>query len=192
MANKLLLLEDVEALGRSGDIVGVKPGYARNFLIPQGLAITADKKALRMQARLQEERSKKAVEDRKESEELAQSLEGQNLTTIVKVDHEGHMYGSVTSSDLANLLQQQMSITIEKRAFQIKHAIKDIGVHTIHVKLKEGIAATFSLTIEPEIKGTLPGGKAEKSEKSEKAEKSEKVEKHLGKKEKTGKKNKSE
>ena len=104
MANKLLLLEDVEALGRSGDIVGVKPGYARNFLLPQGLAIIADKRALRMQARLQEERRNRAIVDRKESEELAAKLEGQNLTTIVKVDHDGHMYGSVNVADVADLL----------------------------------------------------------------------------------------
>lgn len=171
MANKLLLLEDVEALGRSGDIVGVKPGYARNFLLPQGLAIVADKRALRMQTRLQEERKKKAVVDLKESEELATKLEGQTLTTIVKVDHEGHMYGSVSSSDVADLLEKQLSIALDKRAIQLKHAIKDTGVHTIHVKLKEGVQASFNLTIEPEIKGSLPGEKTEKKEKAKSEEK---------------------
>lgn len=175
MANKLLLLEDVEALGRSGDIVGVKPGYARNFLLPQGLAIIADKKALRMQARLQEERRKKAIVDRKESEELAAKIQDQNLTTIVKVDQEGHMYGSVNASDIADLLQQQASIALEKRSIQLKHPLKAVGVHTIHVKLKEGVQATFSLTIEPEVKGALPGKeKAESAVEKEPVEKSEK------------------
>lgn len=167
MANKLLLIEDVESLGRSGDIVGVKPGYARNFLIPQGLAVVANKQALRMQARLQEERKKKAIVDRKDSEELSAKLEGQNLTTIVKVDQEGHMYGSVSTSDVADLLQQQMSIVLEKRDIQLKHAIKTTGIHTIHVKLKEGVTASFTLTVEPEALKGLPGGtKAEKAEKS--------------------------
>src|SRR5689334_17894347 len=99
MANKLLLMKDVEELGRSGDVVSVKPGYARNYLLPQGFAVLADKKALKMQARLQEERRKKAVEDKKEAEELAQAIDGVTLTTIVKVDHEGHMYGSVSAHD---------------------------------------------------------------------------------------------
>jgi large subunit ribosomal protein L9 len=179
MANKLLLLEDVEALGRSGDIVSAKPGYARNFLLPQGLAIVADKRAVRMQARLQEERKKKAIIDRKDSEELAAKIEGQSLTIIVKVDQEGHMYGSVTPTDVADLLQQQMAIALEKKAVQLKHAIKETGVHTIHVKLKEGVQATFSLTIEPEIKGALPGGeKAEKAEKAEKKERKAKEQSH--------------
>lgn len=164
MANKLLLLEDVEALGRSGDIVGVKPGYARNFLLPQGLAIVADKKALRMQTRLQEERKKKAIIDRKESEELAAKLEGQNLTALVKVDHEGHMYGSVNVSDIVDLLEKQLSIVLEKRTIQLKHAIKATGVHKIPVRLNEDVQASFTLTIEPEAKGSLPG--AEKAEKS--------------------------
>ncbi len=173
MANKLLLLEDVESLGRSGDIVGVKPGYARNYLLPQGLAIIADKRALRMQARLQEERQKQAVVDRKDSEELAAKLEGQNLTTVVKVDHDGHMYGSVNVGDVADLLSQHMSIALEKKAIQLKNPLKTTGVHTIHVKLKEGVQASFSLTIEPEVKGALPV--AEKVEKSEKhTEKTEK------------------
>ncbi len=157
MANKLLLLEDVEALGRSGDIVAVKPGYARNFLLPQGLGVVADKRALRMQARLQEERKKRATVDLKESEELAAKIEGQNLTTIVKVDQEGHMYGSVSATDIADLLEQQLSISLEKRAIQLKHPLKETGVHVIHVKLKEGIQATFNLTIESEIKAVLPG-----------------------------------
>lgn len=164
MANKLLLLEDVEALGRSGDIVNVKPGYARNFLLPQGLAVIADKKSLRMQTRLQEERKKKAVEDRKESEELAARLEGQTLTTIVKVDHEGHMYGSVSVADISDLLEQQLSIVMEKRAIQLKHPIKATGEHKIHLRLKEGVVASFNLAVEPENKGSLPGG--DKTEKS--------------------------
>jgi len=157
MANKLLLLEDVEALGRSGDIVSVKPGYARNFLLPQGLAIIADKKALHMQARLQEERQKKAAVDRQASDELATKLEGQNITTVVKVDHEGHMYGSVNISDIVELLEQQMTIVLDKRAVQLKHPIKTTGVHKIHLKLKEGVQVSFSLTVEPEAKVALPG-----------------------------------
>lgn len=177
MANKFLLVEDVEALGRSGDIVGVKPGYARNYLIPQGLAVIADKKALRMQARLQEERHKKAAVDLQESEELAAKIEGQNLTVTVKVDHEGHMYGSVNATDIEHLLEKQMGIVLEKKSIQLKHPIKTTGAHTIHVKLKEGVTASFSLTVEAEIKGSLPGAEqAEKAEKTEKKAKKSKAE----------------
>jgi large subunit ribosomal protein L9 len=167
MAHKLLLIEDVESLGRSGDIVGVKPGYARNFLIPQGLAVIASKQALRMQARLQEERNKKAIADREESDALATKLEGQTLTTIVKVDHDGHMYGSVNASDIADLLASQLSITLEKRAIQLKHPLKAVGAHTVHVKLKEGVQASFSLSIEAEPAKALPGKEPKEKEPKE-------------------------
>lgn len=147
MATKLLLIEDVEALGRSGDIVTVKPGYGRNYLLPQGLAIIADKKAMRQQERLVEERKKKALADKNESEAIAAGIEGITLTKIVKVDHDGHMYGSVSAHEIADLLQDQHKIAIEKKSIQLKHPIKATGVHAIPVKLKEGVAATFNLKV---------------------------------------------
>ncbi len=147
MGNKLLLLDDVEVLGRSGDIVNVKPGYARNYLLPQGLAVIADKAALRMQARLQEERRKRAIVDKEESEKTANALEGVVLTTTVKVDHEGNMYGSVSTGDIAKLLHEQASIHLEKRFVQLKHALKELGEHTIPLKLKEGVTSTILLKI---------------------------------------------
>jgi large subunit ribosomal protein L9 len=147
MATKLLLIEDVEALGRSGDIVTVKPGYGRNFLLPQGMAVIADKKALRQQERLVEERKKKAVVDKNESDAIAARIEGMTLTTIVKVDHEGHMYGSVTAHEIVDLLQEQIQVPLEKKNIQLKHAIKTTGVHVIPVKLKEGVTASFNLKV---------------------------------------------
>lgn len=147
MAAKLLLLEDIEALGRSGEIVNVKPGYARNYLIPQGLAIIADKRALRLQERLKEERQKRALIDQQESEEIAARLNGITVNTVVKVDQEGHMYGSVTAAEIVTFLQEQHQIEIEKKHIQIKHSLKTTGVHVIPVKLKEGVSASFNLKV---------------------------------------------
>jgi large subunit ribosomal protein L9 len=147
MATKLLLIEDVEALGRSGEIVNVKPGYARNYLLPQGLGVIADKKALRQQERLKEERQKKALTDQKESEEIAARLEGLTLTTVVKVDQEGHMYGSVSALEIAHLLQEQHHIELDKKSIQLKHPIKTTGVHPISIKLKEGVTASLTLKV---------------------------------------------
>jgi large subunit ribosomal protein L9 len=147
MATKLLLLEDVEALGRSGEIVNVKPGFARNFLLPQGFAVIADKRALRQQEKLREERQKKAVADKNESDQVAAKIEGITLTTVVKVDHDGHMYGSVTPHEIISLLQEQQKIELEKKNIPMKHAIKTTGAHVIHVKLKEGVEASFNLKV---------------------------------------------
>ena len=147
MATKLLLLEDVDALGRSGELVNVKPGYARNFLIPQGLAVTANKHALKMQERLQQERQKKAEIDKQESEEVAKRLEGISVTRVVKVDQEGHMYGSVTVADIIESVLNEHQIELDKKNIQLKHAIKTTGVHAIPVKLKEGVTTTFNLKV---------------------------------------------
>jgi large subunit ribosomal protein L9 len=147
MATKLLLIEDVEDLGRSGDVVSVRPGYARNFLLPRGVAVPANTQALKMQARLQDERLKQAAEDKKEAEQHAVAITGVTVTTIVKVDQEGHMYGSVSSADIVDLLQQQASIGVDKRSVQLKHPIKELGVHTIELKLKEGVLSSFTLKI---------------------------------------------
>lgn len=147
MANKLLLLDDVEALGRSGDIVTARPGYARNFLLPRGLAVMANKSALRMQSRLKEERLKKAAIDRQEAENQAAHIKDTTVTTVVKVDHDGHMYGSVTAIDIVRLLLEQAGVTLEKRSIQLSHPIKEIGVHTIKVKLNEGVLSSFILKV---------------------------------------------
>lgn len=150
MGNKLLLIEDVESLGRSGDIVNVKPGYARNFLLPQGVAVIADRQTIRMQARLQDERQKKAAEDKKESEAMSEKINGLTVTKVVKVDHEGHMYGSVTAADIVHQMKEEHGVEIEKRFVQLKHPVKEIGVSTIHLRLKEGIVADIILKVVPE------------------------------------------
>ncbi len=166
MANKLLLIEDVEDLGRSGEIISARPGYARNFLLPRGLAIIADKSALRMQLRLQEERKQKAASEKKEAEEQKSILEGITIQKVVKVDHEGHMYGSVSIVDIIHLLQEQANITVEKRAIQLKQALKEVGQHAIQIKLKEEIAATINLKIVTEemLKEEMMAEKAPKEQ----------------------------
>ena len=146
MGNQLLLIEDVEDLGRSGDVVSVKPGYARNFLIPQKKAVVADKFTLRMQVRLQEERSKQAEADKQEAGELAQRIDGMVFTIEVKVDPDGHMYGSVTTLDIVHLFEKE-GIKLEKRNVPLLHPIKQLGVYPIALKLKEGVPAQITLRV---------------------------------------------
>ncbi len=154
MKQNLLLLEDVDGLGRSGDVVTAKPGFIRNFLLPQKKAVIADKQTLKMQARLKEEREKRAAVDRKEAEELAAKFAELVLSTEVKIDPDGKMYGSVTTLDIARLLQEN-GYAIERKNVLLAHPIKTMGVHSIELKLKEGVPATFKLEVTPEG-GALP------------------------------------
>lgn len=149
MRNQLLLIEDVDDLGRSGDIVTVKPGYSRNFLIPQKKAVVADKFTLRLQSRLKEERQKRAVIDRGEAEALAAKIGGMVLTAEVKVDPDGHMYGSVSTQDIARMLVEE-GHAVDRRNVLLPHAIKTPGDHTVHLKLKEGVPVQILLRVVPE------------------------------------------
>ncbi len=146
MGNQLLLIEDVDDLGRSGDLVSVKPGYSRNFLLPQKKAVIADKYTLRLQAKLKEERAQLAEVDRKEAEEIASKIEGVVLSIEVKVDPDGHMYGSVSALDIARLLEQE-GYKIERRNIALIQPIKTLGVHPVTLKLKEGVPARVTLKV---------------------------------------------
>lgn len=162
MATKVLLIEDVEDIGRSGDIVSVRDGFARNFIYPRGLGLKADKNAIRRQAALQEARRKKAEEDKAESEKLAKVLNELTLITEVKVDHEGHMYGSVAQQDIVQLLKDQHKVEVEKQFVKMKHPIKKLGTHRIEFKLKEGVVAELNLKVFAE-------GKTEEAEEASEA-----------------------
>ena len=151
MRQNLLLLKDVEDLGKSGEIVSVRSGYARNYILPKKLGIVADKHTMRMQKKLQEERAKKAIEDKKDAEKIAEAIALISLETKSKVDPEGKMYGSVSAQDIINLLEEK-NIKLDKKNIQLKHPIKEIGTYDIVLKLKEGVEASCKLTIIPEGK----------------------------------------
>ena len=137
MKQQLLLLEDVDALGKKGEIVSAKPGYVRNFLLPQRLAIVASPNTLRKQERLRSERAKQAIIDLKESEDLAKQIESITLEIKVKVDPEGHMYGSVSAADIAQLFVER-GLPVERRNITgLTRPLKTTGLHNLVLKLKE-------------------------------------------------------
>lgn len=146
MKQKLLLLEDVLGLGRSGELVEAKPGYVRNFLLPQRKAVIAGLHTIKMQATLKLQREQQAVSDRKESEELVARLEGLVLSTVVKIDPEGKMYGSVSAMDISRMLKEKGHEVDRKNIF-LPHPLKTIGSHTIPLKLKEGVEGSIVLEI---------------------------------------------
>lgn len=164
---KLLLIHDVDDLGKSGEIVLVKAGYARNFLIPKKLAVAATLNTLKTQEKLQKERSVRSVQERKEAEEIAKIIEQMSLSITVKVDAEGKMYGSVSPQDIMDLFEKH-NIKLTKRNIGIKKHIKEIGTIEIPVKLKEGVEIKVLLQIVPEK--TAEEKKVERKRKTKKAQ----------------------
>ena len=149
MSQKILLLQDVDNVGRKGDIAIVKPGYAYNYLLPKKLAILATRAALRHKERLEQERREQAELDKNESEKLAEQLHGEVLEIEVKVDHEEHMYGSVTNLMILEHIKAKTGIELEKKAVHMKAPIKAIGVYDVPLQLKEGVTTQIQVKVIP-------------------------------------------
>ncbi|MDA8418446.1 MAG: 50S ribosomal protein L9 [Desulfobacteraceae bacterium] len=145
---QLILKQNVDNLGEEGDVVKVKPGYGRNFLMPQGLAISASKGNL---ARLEVE--KVAIEARKQqqrqdAESIAKRIEAQSLTIEKRVGEENKLYGSVTSSDLADRLAEQ-GLVIDRRKIVLDEPIKRVGETEVTVKVGYQVLAKLKVNIVP-------------------------------------------
>lgn len=143
---QLLLLEDVTNLGRKGDLTIAKPGFVRNFLLPQKKAVIADKRTIRMQERLQEERAKQAAQDKKDAEVLADKLKDLTLSMTVKTDSQGHLYGSVVAIDIVKVLAGE-GYEIDRKNVVLAKSIKTVGLYEIQLRLKENVPATFKLKV---------------------------------------------
>ncbi|WP_375793947.1 50S ribosomal protein L9 [Chlamydia sp. 12-01] len=150
MKQQLLLLEDVDGLGRSGDIVTARPGYVRNYLMPQKKAVIAGAGTLRLQAKLKEERLLRAAEDRAESEKLAEVLKNVILEFQVRVDPDNNMYGSVTISDIIDEAAKKNIILTRKNFPHSHYAIKNLGKKSVPLKLKEEVTATLFVEVSSE------------------------------------------
>lgn len=135
---EIILRRDVENLGEAGEVVDVKPGYARNYLVPQGLALEATEGNLR---RLEEERRhavRAAEREEDQARELAVRLEGRSVTFSVLAGEEGKLFGSVTSADIAEALARE-GVPVDKRTIQLEEPIKQLGVYRVPVQLHSDV-----------------------------------------------------
>jgi large subunit ribosomal protein L9 len=146
---KLILRESVPSLGEAGDLVTVKPGYARNYLIPQGKAIFATEANVR---ELEHHRRVVAKEVAKEMATLGavkDRIEGLSLEVKARVGEEGRLFGSVTALQIGELLAQQ-GVEVDRRRIELREPIKEAGEHTVAVKLHRDLVAQLTLKVVPE------------------------------------------
>ena len=146
---EVILREDVQSLGKAGQLVRVKPGYARNFLLPRGLAFEAtegNKKRIEAEARA---RSAKASAEKAAAEQLAAQLASITVTLAGKAGEEGKLFGSITSQDIAAGLTAQ-GFTVDKRKLELEHPIKTVGFHSVTVRLQSDVHAEVKVNIVPE------------------------------------------
>lgn len=147
---KILLIQDVENLGKAGDTKKVPDGYARNFLIPKGLAVLATEGATK---RAQVQRNVKAKIQRKAEEEaasMAEILWQLTLTFKAKAGEKDKLYGSITSSDIAEALERQIGQAFDKRKIQLKGAIRELGTHKVPIRLIPDVVPEVTVVVERE------------------------------------------
>lgn len=131
---EVILIKDVPKLGKAGDVVKVKDGYARNYLIPKGFAILANQKTIKALENQRKIILAKAERERKKLESLAEKLEGFTLTVYRKKIEEDRIFGSVSLFDIVNLLKEQ-GIEIEKNQVLLEEPIKSLGIFEVPIKL---------------------------------------------------------
>lgn len=143
---EVILLQHMENLGRRGEVVKVRPGYARNYLMPRGIATQATAGVKRRVE--QESRKFKAADDRARSDAqaIADQLAGIELSMPVKADEDGKLYGSVTVQDVLGALAAQ-GVEIERKKIVLEHSLKDLGTHDVHVKLHPDVRGTVKVTV---------------------------------------------
>ena len=149
MAVEVILRDDVPNLGKMGDVVRVKPGYARNFLLPRGLAVEASRKNLQVLEHHKRVIGAKAERERKGAEALAGRLEGLQLTVKARAGEEGRLFGSVTNLDVERLLADR-GFSIDRRRIGLDEPVKALGTFPITIHVGRDVRATVQLTVEAE------------------------------------------
>ncbi|RKD32086.1 50S ribosomal protein L9 [Thermohalobacter berrensis] len=144
---KVILLKDVKSLGKKGDVVKAKDGYARNFLIPKGLAKEATKGNLKV---LKEQKKAKKIRKQEELEEakkLAEKIESITVKIKGKAGEHGKLFGSVTAKDIAQALKKQHKIKIDKRKIELENNIKTLGATYVNIKVYPSVTAKLKVEV---------------------------------------------
>ncbi len=143
---KVILLKDIESLGSAGEVVEVKNGYGRNFLIPRNEALIASAANMAQFESRRKQQETLAERDRRAAEALAKKLEAESITAQVKVGEEDRLFGSVTAQHIAELLDEK-GYEIDRRAIHLEDPIRELGVYNVEVRLHPEVATAVKLWV---------------------------------------------
>ena len=143
---EVILLERVAKLGQMGEVVNVKNGYARNFLLPQGKALRSSKESLAVFEAQRAQLEARNLETKGEAEKLAEKLDGQQFVIIRSASDAGSLYGSVTTRDAADVAKAE-GFTIDKKQISLNAPIKELGLHGLEVVLHPEVSATITVNV---------------------------------------------
>jgi len=144
---RVVLREDVENLGRKGDLLEVADGYARNFLVPRGLAMKATAGVARQAEAMRRNRETREVRDRAYAEELAQRLAGMRIEVKARAGEGGKLFGSVTATDIADAVLAQAEVELDRRRIGLAAPLKELGPVEVPVRLHTDVEAVLSVEV---------------------------------------------
>ena len=146
MSVKVLLASDVDRLGWFGDVVEVSTGYARNYLLPRGLAVLATEGNLRSLAKEKASRAEQRIQDRGHLESIARAVEGAEAVVAAKANEQGHLFGSVGNRQIAANLREQ-GFDVADEVVQLPEHIKQVGTSVVRLKFADDLIATVNVII---------------------------------------------
>ncbi len=147
---EILLKQNVEKLGSAGDIVKVKAGFARNFLIPRGLAMPATAGLRKQSEQLKGAADRRRLRELATAQDLADRISATTLTFAARAGESGRLYGSITSAQIADELAKTLDIEIDRRRIRLDQSLRELGEHEVTIHLVQEVNATFKVNVEAE------------------------------------------
>lgn len=144
---KVILTKDVKGTGKKNEVINVAEGFARNFLLPKGLALEATEGNLRDLAHKKENQDKRKEEELQQARELGKKLKGLSLTLPVKTGEGGRLFGSISNRDIGDVLEKAKGIIIDKRKIELEGPIKNLGNYPVNIKLHPQVTATIQVQV---------------------------------------------
>jgi len=144
---KVVFLQDVPNVAQAGEMKDVADGYARNFLIPRKLAAQADPKMMNAIEAQVRSRARQAAQNEAEMTELAEQLDGKEITITARVGANERLYGSITTGDIIAELEKSFGIIVDKRKIEMENPIRELGSHEIPIRLTKDIVPNITVTI---------------------------------------------
>lgn len=146
---KVILKQDIKGVGKKDQVINAADGYARNFLLPKGLAIPADTGNMNNLKAKNESIEYRKGEDLKEAKQIAERMKTLTLKLTVKAGDNGKLFGAVTSKEIAEALKSQFNIVVDKKKVLLSESIKEAGCRKVDIKLNEGVIGTITVMITP-------------------------------------------
>lgn len=147
---QVLLMQNVPGIGNAGEVKKVADGYARNFLLPRKLAVVATDGAIKQSDAIKQAVVRREAKTRAEAQELAKLIEHVTLTFRAKAGEGDRLFGSITSGDIVDALAREKGITVEKRKIELTGPLKELGNHTVAIKLHPDVTARVMVVVERE------------------------------------------